>query len=52
MTRHREELSPRQAASLLECHVKTVYRWCEQALAGAPSKLARVRQLPSGRLRI
>lgn len=39
MARRQGELPPRALARTLECHVNTVYRWCEQAIAGERSRL-------------
>jgi hypothetical protein len=47
-----DELTPRGAAKLLGVHVKTVRRWCREAVEGQPSRLEDVRQDLMGRFYI
>jgi transposase len=49
MPRRQGEISPRQAARMLEVHTKTVRGWCRRVRTGQPSKIRVVRLDAGGR---
>jgi hypothetical protein len=45
-----DEITPRRAAKILGVHQETIYRWCQDALAGKKSRLTgHVRRSITGR---
>lgn len=49
MTKHQGEITPRGAAKLIGCDIRTVRRWCRDVLNGQRSRITQCRRDALGR---
>lgn len=34
-----DKITPREAADILECNIRTIHRWCKETVSGCPNAL-------------